>query len=317
MTIRESAGNGNRDAAGEAHHPSPREPLLVALGERVRSLRARKGMTRRLLAQASSVSERHLANLELGVGNASILVLRQVAAALECMPADLLGDDIDSPEWLLIRDLIRGRSDKDLRRARLALADLFGTGARPEARMRRIALIGLRGAGKSTIGQRLAEDMGVPFIELNREIEKVAGYGLSEIHNLLGPAAYRRYERRALEEIVQRYPESVIATPGGIVSDPATFNLLLSHCYTVWLKAAAGEHMQRVMEQGDMRPMAGHAEAMDDLKRILTGRAAFYGKADLTFDTSGKPFESCYADFTAALSQAIGRPIGLGTEEMH
>ena len=317
MTIRESAGNGNTDSASEAAHASPRESFLVALGERVRSLRARKGMTRRSLAQASSVSERHLANLELGVGNASILVLRQVAAALECLPADLLGDDIDSPERLLIRDLIRGRSDKDLRRARLALAELFGTGAKPEARMQRIALIGLRGAGKSTLGHRLAEDMGVPFIELNREIERVAGYGLSEIHNLLGPAAYRRYERRALEEVVQLYPESVIATPGGIVSDPATFNLLLSHCYTVWLKAAPSEHMQRVMEQGDMRPMTGHAEAMDDLKRILTGRAAFYGKADLSFDTSGKPIESCYADLAAALSKAIGRPIGLGTKEMH
>ncbi len=317
MTIRESAGNGRAaPAAAEAADASRREPFLIALGERVRSLRARKGMTRRSLAMASSVSERHLANLELGVGNASVLVLRQVAAALECVPADLLGDDINSPEWLLIRELIRGRNDKDLRRARLALTDLFGTGSRPEARLQRIALIGLRGAGKSTIGRRLAEDMGVPFVELNREIERVAGYGLSEIHNLLGPAAYRRYERRALEEVVQLHPEAVIATPGGIVSDPATFNLLLSHCYTVWLKAAPSEHMQRVLAQGDMRPMAGHAEAMDDLKRILAGRAAFYGKADLTFDTSDKPIEACYAALADALSQAIGRPIGLGTGEM-
>ena len=317
MTIRESVGNGNAASIGaEIAEPPPREPFLVVLGERVRSLRARKGMTRRSLAMASSVSERHLANLELGVGNASILVLRQVAAALECMPADLLGEDIDSPEWLLIRDLIRGRSDTDLRRARLALAELFGTSSRPEARMQRIALIGLRGAGKSTLGHRLADDMGVPFIELNREIERVAGYGLSEIHNLLGPAAYRRYERRALEQVVQFYPGAVIATPGGIVSDPATFNLLLSHCYTVWLKAAPSEHMQRVMEQGDMRPMAGHAEAMDDLKRILTGRAAFYGKADLTLDTSGKTIDACYEELAATLSHAIDRPIGLGTGEM-
>lgn len=321
MTIRESAGNGNHASLGAGVVDAPRgehirEPFLVALGERVRSLRARKGMTRRSLATASAVSERHLANLELGVGNASILVLRQVAAALECTPADLLGNDIDSPEWLLIRDLIRGRTDKDLRHARLALAELFGTSSRPEARMRRIALIGLRGAGKSTLGSRLADDMGVPFIELNREVERVAGYGLSEIHNLLGPAAYRRYERRALEGVVQAHPEVVIATPGGIVSDAATFNLLLSHCYTVWLKATPGEHMQRVMAQGDMRPMAGHAEAMDDLKRILAGRAAFYGKADLTFDTSGKTIESCHGELAATLSHAIGRPIGLGTGEM-
>ena len=321
MTIRESAGNGDASSHGAKAVDGPRqepirEAFLIALGERVRCLRARKGMTRRSLARESSVSERHLANLELGVGNASILVLRQVAAALECVPADLLGDDIDSPEWLLIRDLIRGRTDADLRRARLALAELFGTSSRPEARMQRIALIGLRGAGKSTLGRRLADDMGVPFIELNREVERVAGYGLSEIHNLLGPAAYRRYERRALEEVVQLHPEAVIATPGGIVSDPATFNLLLSHCYTVWLKATPSEHMQRVMAQGDMRPMTGHAEAMDDLKRILTGRAAFYGKADLTFDTAGKPIESCYSALVAALSHAIGRPIGLGTSEM-
>jgi XRE family aerobic/anaerobic benzoate catabolism transcriptional regulator len=314
MTIRESATlseSGNDPAEAQQ-----REPFLVALGERVRSLRARKGMTRRSLALVSGVSERHLANLELGVGNASILVLRQVAGALECQPADLLGDDIDSPEWLLIRDLLRGRDDGDLRRARIALADLFGTSALPEARMRRIALVGLRGAGKSTLGRRLADDTGLPFVELNREIERVAGYGLAEIHNLLGPAAYRRYERRALEEALALYPEVVIATPGGIVSDPATFNLLLSHCFTVWLTASPGEHMRRVVAQGDMRPMAGNSEAMDDLKRILAGRAAFYRRADLTFDTSNKAMEGCYTELSQALSVALGRPIGLGAGDM-
>ena len=322
MTSRESAGGLDVDPSPvpiseEIADATPREPFLVALGERVRSLRARKGMTRRSLAGASSVSERHLANLELGLGNASILVLRQVAAALECLPADLLGDDIDSPERLLIRDLLRGRDDTDLRRARTALGELFGTSAKPEARRQRIALVGLRGAGKSTLGRRLADDLGVPFIELNREIERVAGYGLTEIHNLLGPAAYRRYERRALEETVQRHPEAVIATPGGIVSDPATFNLLLSHCFTVWLTAAPAEHMQRVVAQGDTRPMAGNSEAMDDLRRILAGRAAFYRKADLTFDTSGKSLEEAYGALSADLSLALGRPIGLGLGDMH
>lgn len=317
MTIRESAGNENPFPPGaEGGHGVAREPFLVGLGERVRALRARKGMTRRALATASAVSERHLANLELGVGNASILVLRQIAAALACTPAELLGDDIDTPESWLIRDLIRGRTDQELRRARLALADLFGTSARPEARVRRIALIGLRGAGKSSLGRRLAGELGVAFIELNREIERVAGYGLSEIHNLLGPAAYRRYERRALDEVLRAHREAVIATPGGIVSDPASFNLLLSHCFTVWLKATPGEHMERVMAQGDLRPMAGHSEAMDDLKRILAGRAAFYGKADLTFDTSGKTIESCYAELAATLSQALARPIGPEMPEM-
>ena len=184
-----------------------RDPFLVALGERVRSLRARKGMTRRALALASDVSERHLANLELGVGNASILVLRQVAQALSAPLAELLGDETTaSPEWLLIRDLLRGRGDDDLRRGRLALTQLYGQAGEPDARGRRIALIGLRGAGKSTLGRLLADDLGVPFVELNREIERVAGCGISEIQNLLGPAAYRRYERRALEEAIQLYP---------------------------------------------------------------------------------------------------------------
>lgn len=324
MTSRESAGSlddGDVDATHEPVRvdpvdPSPREPFLVTLGERVRSLRARKGMTRRSLALASSVSERHLANLELGLGNASIMVLRQVAGALECLPADLLGEDIDSPEWLLIRDLLRGRDDQDLRRARTALGELFGTSEKPEARKQRIALIGLRGAGKSTLGRRLADDLGVPFVELNREIERVAGYGLAEIHNLLGPAAYRRYERRALEEAVRLYPEAVIATPGGIVSDPATFNLLLSHCFTVWLTATPAEHMQRVVAQGDTRPMAGNNEAMEDLRRILAGRAAFYRKADLTFDTSGKTLDDSFRQLGADLSLALARPIGRGSGDM-
>jgi len=266
-----------------------RDPFLVALGERVRALRARKAMTRRALGLASGVSERHLANLELGQGNASVQVLRQVALALGCQIAELLGDETtSSPEWLLIRDLLAGRSDADLHRARLALSDLFGESARPDARLARIALIGLRGAGKSTLGARLAERLHVPFVELNREIERVAGCKLSEVHNLLGPAAYRRYERRALEETIQLYPDAVIATPGGIVSDPATFNLLLAHCWTVWLQASPEEHMQRVVAQGDLRPMAGNREAMDDLKRILDGRAAFYSKADATLNTSGR-----------------------------
>jgi XRE family aerobic/anaerobic benzoate catabolism transcriptional regulator len=317
MAIRESATERNdadpavaaADAdAGDA--AAVRDPFLVSLGERVRSLRARKGMTRRSLAVASGVSERHLANLELGVGNASVLVLRQVAQALECQPADLLGDDIESPEWLLIRDLLRGRDDQALRRARAALGELFGTAAGPEARGRRIALIGLRGAGKSTLGRRLAADGGVPFVELNREIERVAGYGLSEIHNLLGPAAYRRYEKRALQDVIQHRADVVIATPGGIVSDPATFNLLLSNCFTVWLTATPAEHMQRVVEQGDMRPMAGHREAMDDLRRILAGRAAFYRRADLTFDTTGRSLDACYGALSAALTEALGREVG-------
>jgi XRE family aerobic/anaerobic benzoate catabolism transcriptional regulator len=290
--------------------PAPteeRDPLLAALGERIRSLRARKGMTRRALAAASQVSERHLANLELGVGNASILVLRQVALALGCTLAEMLDDETAaSPEWLLIRELLRGRDDDDLRRGRLALAELYGKAGKPAARRRRIALIGLRGAGKSTLGQMLADDLDVPFVELNREIERVAGCSVAEIHNLYGPTAYRRYERRALEDTIQSYQDAVIAAPGGIVSDAATFNVLLSQCFTIWLRAAPEEHVRRVEQQGDHRPMAGNRqEAMEDLRRILAARQAFYGKADLSFDTSGKTLADGFADLRVAVQVAL------------
>ena len=308
---RPASSSGIVDAPPGADSTAEREPFLVALGERLRMLRARKGLTRKALSRGAGVSERHLANLELGLGNASILVLRQVAQALSCSLAELLGDETTaSPEWLLIRDLLAGRPEVDLQRARAALAALFGSAPRASAeRARRIALIGLRGAGKSTLGHMLADAMDVPFVELNREIERVAGCTLSEIHNLYGPSAYRRYERRALEETLELHPDAMVATPGGIVSDPATFGLLLAQCFTIWLQASPEQHMQRVVAQGDLRPMAGHGgnrEAMDDLRRILAGRAAFYGKADLAFDTTGLSVGEAYARLSAALRAALG-----------
>lgn len=280
----------------------PRDALLAALGERVRSLRARRGLTRKAVAQAAEVSERHLANLEYGIGNASILVLHQVAGALQCPLAELVGDvSTSSPEWLLIRELLENRSEADLRRVRVAIGELLGTGAVDAARGRRIALVGLRGAGKSTLGRMLADHLELPFIELSREIEKVAGCSVREIHDLYGTNAYRRYERRALEEAVQIYGEIVIATPGGIVSEPATFNELLAHCTTVWLQASPEEHMGRVAAQGDLRPMAASHEAMEDLRRILDGRAAFYSKADLRVNTGGKTQQQAFDALCAAV----------------
>jgi XRE family aerobic/anaerobic benzoate catabolism transcriptional regulator len=266
-----------------------KDPFLIALGERTRALRSRRGLTRKSLAKAADVSERHLANVEMGVGNASIQFLRQLAQALNCTLAELVGDETaSSPEWLMIREILRGRSEPELAQARGTLATMFGTPASQAARRQRIALIGLRGAGKSTLGRGLAERWGVPFVELNRHIENAAGCSLAEIHSLYGPQAYRRYEKRALEEVIQRFPRAVIATPGGIVSEPANFNVLLAHCFTVWLRATPEEHMGRVLAPGDTRPMNGNAEAMGDLRRILDSRAAFYSKADAVFDTSDK-----------------------------
>jgi XRE family transcriptional regulator, aerobic/anaerobic benzoate catabolism transcriptional regulator len=290
-----------------------KNPFLVALGERVRALRARRGMTRKAVSAAAEVSERHLANLEYGVGNASILVLLQVAHALQCSLAELIGDvTTSSPEWLMIRELLERRDEAALRRVRVAVGQMLGTGGAngvdgsgQTARSARVALIGLRGAGKSTLGHMLAEDLGYPFVELSREIEKFAGCSISEIQALYGMNAYRRYERRALEEAIQIYPEAVIGTPGGLVSDPATFNLLLAHCTTVWLRADPEDHMKRVAEQGDLRPMAASKEAMEDLKGILAGRAAFYSKAEFQLDTSAQPLAPTFLALRDLVRQAL------------
>ncbi|MFZ9037434.1 MAG: helix-turn-helix transcriptional regulator, partial [Gammaproteobacteria bacterium] len=270
---------------------------LVALGQRVRALRDRSGTTRKSLALATGVSERHLANLEYGEGNVSVLVLVQVATALNCSPAELIGDFTTcSPEWLMIRSLLENRDEQTLHQVRLAIGEILGNALADNGAGSRIALTGLRGAGKSTLGRMLATDLGFPFVELSREIEKLAGCSIAEIQDLYGSEAYRRYERRALEETVRLHPEAVIATPGGLVSDRANFDLLLANCTTIWLRARPEDHMQRVIEQGDFRPMAGAPEAMQDLKNILASRENFYSRAPYQLDTSNKSLDLTFID---------------------
>jgi XRE family aerobic/anaerobic benzoate catabolism transcriptional regulator len=278
---------------------------LAAIGERVRLLRARRGLTRKQLSVESDVSERHLANLENGSGNASVLVLRQIANALGSTVAELVGDETAaSAEWLLIRELLHGRGDVDLARAREVLTNLFEDRRRDPERMGRIAFVGLRGAGKSTLGRMIASELSCPFIELSAEIEKLAGCPRSEIHDLYGANAYRRYELRALENVVASHPRMVLATPGGIVSESETLNLLLAKCFTVWLRATPEDHMKRVAAQGDLRPMAASAEAMTDLKSILAGRTDFYAKSDLAFDTSGQSLGDAFLKLRDRLQSA-------------
>ncbi len=292
--------------ADPAPSADAKNPFLLALGERVRALRSRRGITRKALAISADVSERHLANLEYGVGNASILILLQVAQALQCTLAELLGDiTTTSPEWLMLREMLQGRDEATLRRAREAVGEALGTGGSSQGHSSRVALVGLRGAGKSTLGQMLGTALGFPFVELSQQIEQFAGCSVAEIQALYGQNAYRRYERRALEEAIQIYPEAVIATPGGIVSDPATFNLLLAHCTTVWLSADPEDHMKRVVAQGDMRPMANNKEAMEDLKSILAGRAAFYSKADFKVETSGKAVDQSFLELRQLVREAL------------
>ena len=266
----------------------PRNPFLVALGERVRTLRSRQGMTRKAVARAADVSERHLANLEYGTGNASILVLLQVAQALHCTLAELLGDiTTSSPEWLLIRELLEHRSEADLRRARQALAELLGAGGDARARHARIALIGLRGAGKSTLGKMLAKKIGWTFVELNKDVEQQNGLSVAEIIALYGQEGFRRMEQAALAQLLERKSPVVLATGGGIVSEPVTFDLVLSSFYTVWLRAAPEEHMGRVRKQGDLRPMADDRSAMQELRTILLSREPLYARASAQVDTAG------------------------------
>jgi XRE family transcriptional regulator, aerobic/anaerobic benzoate catabolism transcriptional regulator len=306
MPIESLAVDAAPDAPAQAKHP-----FLVALGERVRALRAQRGLTRKSLAAVAQVSERHLANLEYGVGNASILILLQVSQALQCSLAELLGDPTTvSPEWLMIRELLKDRDEPTLHRVRTLIGGLLGAGPHPAEgptpRSSRIAMVGLRGAGKSTLGRMLAEDLGFAFVELSREIEVLAGCSTAEIQALYGQTAYRRYERRALEEAIQIHEDAVIATPGGLVSDPTNFNLLLGHCTTVWLQATPEDHMRRVIAQGDMRPVAASAEAMQDLRGILAGRAAFYSKCDLQIDTSTQGLEQTFLRLRSAVRSTLG-----------
>ncbi|MGH8629462.1 MAG: helix-turn-helix transcriptional regulator [Burkholderiales bacterium] len=259
--------------------------LLRALGERVRTARARRGMTRKTLAHDSGVSERHLAQLESGQGNISILLLAQIGTALGVSLVDLLRPADEEPaELAVIQQFLRRLPAQRLARVREQLLREYGSGAAD--RRKRIALIGLRGAGKSTLGAALAAELRVPFVELDREVEREAATGLSEIFLLYGQQGYRRYERRCLEKTLEAHDRCVIATGGSIVSEPATFDLLLSTCFTVWLKALPEEHMSRVIAQGDTRPMAGNAQAMDDLRRILDSRSMLYSQADAIVDTA-------------------------------
>lgn len=288
-------------AALESAPANGEQAYLQRLGERVREARARRGMTRRILARDSGVSERYLAQLEAGQGNISIVLLRQVARAMGLPLTDLVREGPDRPvELTLLIQMLSRLSPKDLAAARTLLGASFGALAAQERRQR-IALIGLRGAGKSTLGALLASELGVPFIELDREIEREAGTSLSEVFDLYGQAAYRRHERRALEGVIERHDRAVIAAGGSIVSEPATFDLLLQACFTVWLTASPEEHMGRVVAQGDTRPMAGNAEAMADLRRILAGRIPLYRKADVTVDTAGKPVARAFADLMKAV----------------
>jgi XRE family transcriptional regulator, aerobic/anaerobic benzoate catabolism transcriptional regulator len=276
--------------------------FLRQLGRRVRELREERGLTRRALALQTDVSERYLGQLETGEGNISIMLLRRVAMALQVQISELLETEPDQLESRAVRQLLR-------QIPRHRIPDLLSRlereiGSVREARRDRIALIGLRGAGKSTLGARLAREIGAPFIEMDREIEKDSGLPLSELFSLYGQSGYRRFEARSLARVIQEHPRAVLSVGGGVVSEASTYDFLLANCFTIWLRASPAEHMQRVIAQGDMRPMAESHEAMEDLKRILGGREPLYRKADQTVDTTGQSVDESFARLRAVIAQA-------------
>jgi XRE family aerobic/anaerobic benzoate catabolism transcriptional regulator len=273
-------------AAVPASHDADDALFLAAMGRHVREARERRGMARRAVSQSAGVSERYLAQLEGGEGNASVLLLRSVARALGMTLTELVDAREHAVEQRLIRRFLDELPPHRLEDVVFRLMREFGEEA--SARRGRIALVGLRGAGKTTLGSALAAESDCPFVELDREIEREAGIGLSEIFLLYGQAGYRRIERRCLERAIGAHARMVMSVGGGIVSEPESYNLLLRGCFTVWVRASPEEHMARVVAQGDLRPMQGSAEAMHDLERILDARAPLYRKADAVLDTSGE-----------------------------
>jgi XRE family aerobic/anaerobic benzoate catabolism transcriptional regulator len=274
--------------------------FVLAMGLRVRESRARRGMSRKALALSADVSERYLAQVESGETNPSIMVLRHVAHALGISLIELLEPQHSSPEYRLISRFLEQLSPNRLEEALLRLMRDFGS--EDASRRKRIALVGLRGAGKSTLGRELAGELALPFVELNMAIEAEAGMSLNEVFMLYGQPGFRRLERRCLESFISEHESAVITVGGGIVSEAETFNLLLMNCFTVWVKASPEEHMSRVVAQGDFRPMEGNTEAMEDMRRILVARESLYSKADFTLDTTGRQPEECLMQLRQAVT---------------
>ncbi len=289
-------------ASGEGpFSSSPSDPeFLATLGRSVRELREQRGMARKALSQAAQVSERYLAALEAGEGNASVILLRRVAAALGTRLTELLDSGEYSPEQRALRRFLHTLPPQRLAEALQHLSQEFGQDV--AVRRKRIALIGLRGAGKSTLGSALARALRRRFVELDREIEREAGMPLPEVFLLFGQAGFRRLERRCLECLIHEQQDLVLTVGGGIVSEPETYNLLLLNCFTVWVRAKPEEHMARVVAQGDLRPMAGHSEAMEDLRSILAAREPLYARADAVLDTSGHSVDESFESLRELLS---------------
>jgi XRE family aerobic/anaerobic benzoate catabolism transcriptional regulator len=284
----------------------PETAFLEQLGQRVRTMRALRGMSRKVLAKVSGISERYIAQLESGKGNVSIVLLRRVSNAMAAHLEDLIPSGEPAPDWPVIRDLMRKATPSQIAHAKDVLSGQ-GNGASAPRQMAfaGIALIGLRGAGKSTLGKLLAKKIGWSFVELNKEIEQQNGLSVAEIIALYGQEGFRRMEQAALGQLLARKELMVLATGGGIVSEPLTFDLILSSFYTIWLKAEPEEHMARVRRQGDLRPMADDRSAMHELRTILLSREPLYARASAVVDTAGLSVDDAAARLIEAVTPVV------------
>jgi XRE family transcriptional regulator, aerobic/anaerobic benzoate catabolism transcriptional regulator len=278
--------------------------FLEQLGQRVRTMRALRGMSRKVLAKVSGISERYIAQLESGKGNVSIVLLRRVSGAMGAHVEDLIPSSDPVQDWPVIRDLLRKASPVQIAQAKDVLAG-GATSTHKRPAFSGIALIGLRGAGKSTLGKRLAEKIGWKFVELNKEIERQNGLSVAEIINLYGQEGFRRMEQAALGQLLARKELMVLATGGGIVSEPLTFDLILTSFYTIWVKAEPEEHMARVRGQGDLRPMAEDPSAMAELRNILLSREPLYARANAVVDTAGLSVDAAAVRLSEAVTPVL------------
>jgi XRE family aerobic/anaerobic benzoate catabolism transcriptional regulator len=291
---------------------SPEDSFLEELGQRVRTMRGLRGMSRKVLAKVSGISERYIAQLESGKGNVSIVLLRRVSDAMGAHIEDLIPTGEPAPDWPMIRDLLRKATPDQIAHAKDILAGHGPNGASTHRQMpfAGIALIGLRGAGKSTLGRMLAKQIGWSFVELNKEIEQQNGLSVAEIIALYGQEGFRRMEQTALGQLLARKELMVLATGGGIVSEPLTFDLILSSFYTIWLKAEPEEHMARVRRQGDLRPMADDRSAMAELRTILLSREPLYARASAVVDTAGQSVDDAAARLLGAVAPVVSPESG-------
>jgi XRE family transcriptional regulator, aerobic/anaerobic benzoate catabolism transcriptional regulator len=287
-----------------SENPDSETGFLEQLGQRVRTMRALRGMSRKVLAKVSGISERYIAQLESGKGNVSIVLLRRVSNAIGAHLEDIIPASEASPDWPVIRDLLRKATPNQIAQAKDVLAG-HGVAAAQRRTFAGIALIGLRGAGKSTLGKMLAKKIGWDFVELNKEIEAQNGLSVAEIIALYGQEGFRRMEQAALERLLARKELMVLATGGGIVSEPLSFELILSSFYTIWVKAEPEEHMARVRRQGDLRPMADDRSAMAELRSILKSREPLYARASAVVDTSGLSVDAAAAGLFNAVTPLL------------